>query len=92
MKSRIRLWLVAAVALGRVLSPTAAWADVRAIWAISDGDKVDRDDVAHPGRQANAVWDGTRVRLFGARNEILAFQVIVVAGDAGIRALSVALP
>ena len=30
--------------------------------------------------------------LFGARNEILAFQVIVEAGDGGIRALSVALP
>jgi hypothetical protein len=91
MKSRIRLSVVAAVVLARVLSSTAAWADVRAIWAIGDGDKVDRDEVAHPDRQANAVWDGTRVHVFGARNEIVAFQVIVVAGDDGIRALSVAL-
>jgi hypothetical protein len=73
MKSRIRLSVVAAVVLARALSSTAAWADVRAIWAIGDGDKVDRDEVAHPGRQANAVWDGTRVRVFGARNEIVAF-------------------
>ena len=67
-------------------------ADVRAVWAIGDGDKVDRDELTHPGRRGNAVWDGTAVRLFAARNEIVAFQVIVEADGDGIRALSVALP
>ena len=67
-------------------------ADVRAVWAIGDGDKVDRDELTHPGRRGNAVWDGTAVRLFAARNEIVAFQLIVEAGGDGIRALSVGLP
>jgi hypothetical protein len=83
---------LALAALFCALSGGAVSAEVRAVWAIGDGDKVDRDAVAHPGRQGNAVWDGTRVHVFGARNEIVAFQVIVVAGDQGIHALSVALP
>ena len=33
----------------------------------------------YPGRSGNSVWDGTGIRLFGARNEIVAFQVIVEA-------------
>jgi hypothetical protein len=69
-----------------------ASADVKAVWAIGDGDKVDRDDLAHPGRHRNGVWDGTGIRLFAARNEIVAFQVIVEADGRGIGALSVALP
>ena len=40
----------------------------------------------------NAAWDGRSVRLFGARNEVLAFQVIVQADAAGIGALGVSLP
>ena len=40
----------------------------------------------------NAVWDGHRVSLVGARNEIIAFQVIVEAGDLGIDGLTLSLP
>ena len=70
----------------------AVSAGVRRVWAIGDGDKVDRDDTIHPGRAGNAVWDGTSIRLFGARNEIVAFQLIVEADGSGIRALSATLP
>jgi hypothetical protein len=62
------------------------------LWAVSDGEKVERDDRAHPLKAGNVVWDGHRVRLVAARNEIVAFQMIVEAGAAGIGALSVALP
>ena len=62
----------------------AVSAGVRRVWAIGDGDKVDRDDTIHPGRAGNAVWDGTSIRLFGARNEIVAFQLIVDADGTGI--------
>jgi hypothetical protein len=48
--------------------------------------------MAYPGRTGNVVWDGTQIRLFGAQNEILAFQLIVTTGESGIDALSVALP
>ena len=48
---------------------------VRRIWAVNDGEKVKRDDRQHPARTGNSAWDGRRVRVFAARNEIVAFQV-----------------
>jgi hypothetical protein len=62
------------------------------VWAVHDGVKVKRDDLANPNKAKNAVWDGKRVRLLASRNEVVAFQVIVEAGDAGIARLSAALP
>jgi len=80
-----------ASALVLALSAPAA-AGVKAVWAVNDGERVERDDRAHPARSGNSAWDGQRVRLFGARNEIVAFQVIVEADGDGIAAASVALP
>jgi hypothetical protein len=67
-------------------------ADVRRVWAVTDGEKVERDAANHPASLRNAVWDGSVVRLFGARNEVVAFQVIVEADTSGVRELSVRLP
>jgi len=75
-----------------LVTATAAPAGVRAVWAVSDGEKVAPDDRAHPLRAANAVWDGRGVRLLGARNEIVAFQVVVEADERGIDAVRVSLP
>jgi len=54
------------------------------IWAVGDGEKVLRDDLNHPDRSGNSVWNGKIVRLFGARNETVAFQLIVETGEEGI--------
>jgi hypothetical protein len=62
-----------------------------AIWAVSDGEKIEQDDLNNPLKRANSVWNGRRIKLFGARNEAIAFQLIVEAGDRGIDALSVSL-
>src|SRR5689334_24941025 len=67
-------------------------ARAQGIWAVNDGEKVDRDDLSNPNKRANSVWDGHKVKIFGARNEIIAFQLIVEAGQGGIKQLSVALP
>ena len=75
-----------------ILLADPAWADVRRVWAVNDGEKIERDAVDHPAAARNSVWDGRVVRLFGARNEIVAFQVIVEADARGIRELSVRLP
>jgi hypothetical protein len=80
------------LALAVPLSSAPAAGGVVALWAVSDGEKVERDDLAHPLKAKNTVWDGRTVRLAAARNEIAAFQVIVEADAAGIRALSAALP
>ena len=62
-----------------------------AAWAIHDGEKVERDDLDHPARAANAAWRDGVVRIFGGRNEIVAFQVVVESDDAGIDGLDVEL-
>ena len=79
--------LIASLAFG-----ASAQAGVASVWAVADGDKIARDDVASPLRAGNSAWDGRMVRLFGARNEVLAFQVVVEADAKGITALRLSLP
>jgi hypothetical protein len=74
------------------LAPAFVEAGVARLWAVHDGEKVEQDDLASPLRTSNAAWDGSKVRVFGARNEVLAFQVMVEADARGIAALGVALP
>jgi hypothetical protein len=74
------------------LNASARAQAARAIWAVSDGEKIERDELNSPYKGGNSVWDGKRVKLFGARNEIIAFQLIVEAGDSGVNRLSAALP
>jgi hypothetical protein len=80
-------------ALAALLGTSPACAESASpVWAVSDGEKIERDDLASPLEARNAVWDGRAVHLAAARNEIVAFQVIVESGSAGIRALSASLP
>src|SRR5215813_13482852 len=74
------------------LNAGAVAQQARAIWAVSDGEKIERDELNSPYKRGNSVWDGKRVKLFGARNEAIAFQLIVEAGDSGVKQLSAALP
>ena len=74
------------------LAAGPAQAGVASLWAVGDGEKIGPDTTSSPLAARNAAWDGRTARLFGARNELLAFQVIVQADGAGIGALSVALP
>jgi hypothetical protein len=78
--------------LALVLLATRADAGVRRVWAVNDGEKIERDATAHPAAARNSVWDGRAIHLFAARNEIVAFQVIVEADERGVDALSVRLP
>ena len=80
------------LALALLLLATSADAGVRQIWAVNDGEKVERDATNHPALPRNSVWDGQAIHLFGARNEIVAFQIIVEADARGVEGLSVRLP
>ena len=86
------LFARAVIILGIVIVPAAAQDAIRAIWAVSDGEKIERDDLANPNKPDNSAWDGAKVRLFGARNEIISFQLVVESGDDGIAELRAALP
>jgi hypothetical protein len=66
-------------------------ASVRSIWAVNDGEKIERDDLNNPNKSNNSAWDGHKIKIFGARNEIIAFQIIVEADKEGINGLTVTL-
>src|SRR5258705_7692801 len=71
--------------------PVSALASVQTVWAVNDGEKVERDDLNNPNKSSNSAWDGRKIKLFGARNEIIAFQLIVEAGSGGIQKLTTSL-
>jgi len=75
-----------------LLCSSAALSSVRTVWAVNDGEKVERDDPNNPNKRENSAWDGHKVKIFGARNEIIAFQLIIEADRQGIERLAVALP
>ena len=87
-----------AVATGLLLSITGCSESrtdlpgLSAVWGIHDGEKIGPDYRESPCKAANQAWDGRRVRVFGARNEVLAFQIIVESDGAGIHGLEVSLP
>ncbi len=82
----------AAFLLVMVFVPAFAQAGVARVWAVSDGEKIEQDELASALRARNSAWDGKTVRLFGARNEVIAFQVMVQSDARGIQALTAALP
>src|SRR5882724_6935147 len=84
--------LAALLLITHLLWPLGASASVRHVWAVNDGEKVERDDLDNPNKNSNSAWDGHQIKIFGARNEIIAFQLIVEAGSDGIQHLTVALP
>ena len=61
------------------------------VWALHDGEKVERDDLDHPAKTGNTAWRDGVVHVFGGRNEIVAFQVIVEADDIGMQGLDAKL-
>ncbi len=85
---------VFALTLASLFAWPVAAADkgIAAIWAVNDGERIGRDDLANQNKKSNSAWDGRRVRLFAARNEIVAFQLIIEADRKGVEKLSVSLP
>ncbi len=64
-----------------------------AVWAVDDGEKVRQNDLSHWAKSSpkNEVWNGSRISLFGAKNEIVAFQVILEAATSTAGDVTVAL-
>lgn len=69
----------------------SAFGEVHQLWAVGDGQKIDRLELNSPFSKSNSVWDGERIRIFAARNEIVAFQVIVESDERGIGSVDVSL-
>ena len=79
---------------------TLAWlsrsasGELAGLWAVDDGTKVVASALNHRLRAGNAIYraDQHRVEIFAARNEIVAFQVILVGGVAPTQGVGVQLP
>ena len=64
------------------------------VWVIDDGEKIKEDATSLPFESGagNPVWaPGAPVRLFALRNEAVALQVVVEAGDEALDAVTVDL-
>lgn len=77
--------------LTHFLIPPDAFAQVKSIWALGDGEKVFRDDLNHPDKKQNSTWDGKLIRLKGLYNEVLAFQLIIETGSEEVNGIEVAV-
>ena len=65
---------------------------IAAFWANDGGDKVTRDECRasdNPQAVHNRVWDGSQIKIFGARNEVVSFNLILEAGTGGANQVSV---
>jgi hypothetical protein len=66
--------------------------NITAVWANDGGDKVTRDELrasSNPGNVLNSVWDGTKITLFGAKNEVVAFNLILEASTSAATNITV---
>ena len=87
--------VVAASAYGAIA--TGAWAQgISAVWANDGGDKVLQEErrasgglsIVPAGAITNTVWDGRRISLFGARNEMVNFS-LVIESERGVSGVGV---
>ncbi len=63
------------------------------VWANEGGDKVVQEDLRYstggPSSVLNSAWDGTAVKLFGARNEVVSFNLIIEAPQRALKSVTV---
>jgi hypothetical protein len=67
---------------------------ITAVWANEGGDKVTRDELRATGKAnavANSVWDGHCIKVFGAKNEIVSFNVVLEAATSKAAKVTVSL-
>jgi hypothetical protein len=83
--------LAAMALVGWFALPRPAFAQAWTVWATTEDDLVRPADGYARRQLENPVWDGRRVRLVAARNETVAFQLVVRAEQRAIDALSVFL-
>lgn len=64
-----------------------------AVWANDGSDKVTKDELRSTRgiNVRNSVWDDSTVSLFGARNEVVSFNLVLEAGKADARGIGVEL-
>ncbi|GAC1457996.1 MAG: hypothetical protein PVSMB6_16760 [Steroidobacteraceae bacterium] len=66
---------------------------ITALWANDGGDKVTRDELraSRGERVTNHAWDGGTIRVFGARNEVVSFNLVLEASGTAATGVSVTM-
>lgn len=72
-------------------SNTQQQSGIARVWVVDDGEKIKREDINNPlaNDPANAVWKNNSIHIFGGKNEITAFQLIIQADTAGAEKVNV---
>ena len=64
------------------------------VWANEGGDKVTQDELrayVDSDSVINSVWDGAKISIFGARNEVVSFNLVIEAPKSDIVDTTVSL-
>jgi hypothetical protein len=66
---------------------------LKRVWAIDDGEKIKREDITNllASDISNVVWKDNKINIFGAKNEIVAFQLILQAEKDGAEKVNVSI-
>jgi hypothetical protein len=73
---------------------TSGSTSITAVWANEGGDKVTEDELratGHASAVVDSVWDGHCIETFGAKNEVVSFNVILEAATSKAAQVSVSL-
>ena len=73
---------------------TSGTTSITAVWANEGGDKVTQDELratGHATAVVSSVWDGRCIRTFGAKNEVVSFNVVLEAATSKATKVSVSL-
>ena len=67
--------------------------NITAVWANDGGDKITQDELrASSGQDVkNSLWNGTRITLFGAKNEVIDLNLILEAATSSATNVSVTM-
>ncbi|MDD5674640.1 MAG: DUF6067 family protein, partial [Chitinivibrionales bacterium] len=72
----------------------SAASSITAVWANNGEDKVTQDELratTNATAVKNSVWDGTTIKQFGAKNEVVSFDIILEAATAAAPNVKVTL-
>ncbi len=73
---------------------TSSATSITAVWANEGGDKVTQDELratGHASAVVDSVWDGHCIKTFGAKNEVVSFDLILEAATSKAAMVSVSL-
>lgn len=73
------------------VNPPVSAGSITAVWANEGGDKVAQEELraSHNQNVHNSVWDGNTVSIFGAKNEVVNFNVVMEAAQKNTGQLAV---